>query len=49
MIRRNQAPGGGGGEGYSHFSAYIGSGPAPTVRPQRISGISSTQKKYLKF
>ena len=31
------------------FSAYVGSDPASTVHPQKISGISSTPKKYLKF
>ena len=31
------------------FSSYIGSDPASTVHPQKISGISSTPKKYLKF
>ena len=41
--------GGGGGGGYSHFSSYVGSGPASSVHPKKISGISSTPKKYLKF
>ena len=31
------------------FSAYVGSDPASTVHPQKISGISGTPKKYLKF
>ena len=31
------------------ISAYVGSDPASTVPPKKISGISSTQKKYLKF
>ena len=31
------------------FSAYVGSGPASTVHPIKISGIPSTPKKYLKF
>ena len=31
------------------FSSYVGSGPASTVHPQKIPGISSTPKKYLKF
>ena len=31
------------------FSSYVGSGPAPTVHPQKISEITSTPKKYLKF
>ena len=31
------------------FSAYVGSDPASTVHPKKISGISSTPKKYLKF
>ena len=35
--------------GYSHLSSYVGSGPASTVHPQKISGISSTPNKYLKF
>ena len=31
------------------FTAYVGSGPASTVHPPKISLISSTPKKYLKF
>ena len=31
------------------FSTYVGSGPASTVHSKKISGISSTPKKYLKF
>ena len=31
------------------FSAYVGSDPASTVHPKKISGISNTPKKYLKF
>ena len=31
------------------FSANVGSDPASTVQPKKISGISSTPKKYLKF
>ena len=31
------------------FSAYVGLDPASTVHPQKISGISSTPKQYLKF
>ena len=38
----------GGGGGTLIFSSYVGSGPASTVHPKNISGISSTQKK-LKF
>ena len=41
--------GGGGGGGTLIFSAYVGSDPASTVHPKKISGISSTPKKYLKF
>ena len=41
--------GGGGGGGTLIFSAYVGSDPASTVHPQKISGISNTPKKYLKF
>ena len=41
--------GGGGGGGTLIFSTYVGSGPASTVHLQKISGISSTPKKYLKF
>ena len=40
---------GGGGGGVLYFSPYVGSDPAPTVYPKKISGISSTPKKYLKF
>ena len=31
------------------FSAYVGSDPASALHPQKISGISSTPNKYLKF
>ena len=31
------------------FSAYVGSDPASTVHPKKISEISSTPKKYVKF
>ena len=31
------------------FSAYVGSDPASTVHPKKISEISNTLKKYLKF
>ena len=31
------------------FSTYVGSGPASTVPPKKISGFSSTPKRYLKF
>ena len=41
-------PGGGGGV-YSIFSAYVGSDPASTVHPQKISGILSTPNFFLKF
>ena len=44
-VHRLSSPGGGGGI----FSAYVGSDPASTVHPKKISGISSTPKKYLKF
>ena len=38
--------GGGGVGGLSHFfSSYVGSGPASTVHPTKISGTSSTPKK----
>ena len=40
---------GGGGGGYSHtliISSYVGSGPASTVHPKKISGVSSTAKKF---
>ena len=43
------SPGGGGGGGTLIFSAYVGSDPAFALHPQKISGISSTPKKYLKF
>ena len=35
---------GGGGGGTLLFSSYVGSGPASTLHPKIISGISSTQK-----
>ena len=41
--------GGGGGGGTLIFSAYVGSDPASALHPIKISGISSTPKKYLKF
>ena len=41
--------GGGGGGGTLIFSAYVGSDPAFALHPKKISGISSTPKKYLKF
>ena len=31
------------------FSSYVGSDPASTVHPKKISVISNTPKKYLKF
>ena len=42
---------GGWGGGTLIFSAYVGSDPASTIHPKKISGISSTPKKYryLKF
>ena len=40
---------GGGGGGTLIFSAYVGSDPAFALHPKKISGISSTPKKYLKF
>ena len=46
---RDPRGGGGGGGGTLIFSAYVGSDPASTVHPKKISGISSTPKKYLKF
>ena len=42
-------PGGGGGGGTLIFSAYVGSDPASTVHPQKISGILSTPKNILIF
>ena len=41
--------GGGGGGGTQIYSVYVGSDPASTIHPKKISGISSTPKKYLKF
>ena len=37
------------GGGTLFFSAYVGSDPASTVHPKKISGISSTQKKKWNF
>ena len=48
MACRSRVLGPGGG-GTLFFSAYVGSDPASTVHTQKISGISSTPKKYLKF
>ena len=47
-------PRGGGGGVTLIFSSYVGSGPASTDHPMKISGISRTQKrifakKYLPF
>ena len=36
--------GGGGGGVLSFFSAYVGSDPASSVHPKKITGISSTPK-----
>ena len=41
-VHRLSSPGG--GRGTLIFSAYVGSDPASTVHPQKISGISSTPK-----
>ena len=38
-----------GGRGYSKYFSCVGSGPASTLHHQKISGISSYPKKYLKF
>ena len=38
--------GAGGGGGTLFFSAYVGSDPASTVHPKKISEISNTPKKY---
>ena len=38
---RGKAQGGG---GTLNFSSYVGLGPASTLHPQKISGISSTPK-----
>ena len=35
--------------GTLNCSAYVGSDPASTLHRPKISGISSTPKKYLKF
>ena len=39
----------GGGGGTLIFSSYVGSDPASTVHPQKISGISSTPKKIFEI
>ena len=45
LINKGETPGGGGwGGGDLIFSSDVGSGPASTVQPQNISGISSTPK-----
>ena len=47
---KQKAQAGVGGGGVTLFlSSYIGSGPASTIHPNNISGISSTPKKYLNF
>ena len=33
-----------GGEGLSHFSAYVGSGPASTIHPQKYQKFQAPQK-----
>ena len=48
-IGLREGVGGPGGGGYSQFSSYVGSGPASTLHPQKISGISSSPKKYWNF
>ena len=45
----HKSPPGGGGGGTLIFSSYVGSDPASTVHPKKISGISSTPKKYQEF
>ena len=40
---------GGGGLGTLIFSTYVGSDPASTVHPKKISGISSTQKQIFEI
>ena len=42
-------PQGRGGGGILTVSSYVSSGPASTPHSQKISGIPSTPKKYLKF
>ena len=42
-------PQGGGGGGTVFFSVYVGSDPASTVHPKKISGISRTPKKIFEF
>ena len=37
------------GGGTPHFSSYVGSGPASTLHPIDISGISFSQKKVFKI
>ena len=34
------------GSGYSHFSSYVGSGPASTVHPQRFHEFQAPQKTF---
>ena len=48
-VHRLSSPGGGGYICTLIFSAYVGSDPASTVHPKKISGISSNPQKYLKF
>ena len=45
-MRRSAGDGGGGDGGTLIFSTYVGSDPASTVHPQKISGISSTPKIF---
>ena len=45
----NTQGGGGGGGGNLIFSSYVDSGPASTVHPPKISGISSTPKNIWNF
>ena len=44
-IVEEMTPGGGGG-GTLSFSSYVGSGTASTLRPKKISGISSPPKIF---
>ena len=45
IVLPDNKPRGAGGGGTLNFSAYVGSGPASTLYPKKISGISSNPLK----
>ena len=44
---RMEQPNPQGGGGYSHFSSYVGSGPASTIHPQKYQEFQALQIKNI--